>query len=123
MPGCRAEGVAVYPWWVQRPPPGPLPPALAQVADHVLPGRSTVRLQQLVRAPDAARGGGAAWVNASQYAVLVTDLTEAEEERRGARPCPNPDHKLSETTSCEECPQPARPSSNPKANLSEASPT
>jgi len=87
VPRGRAEGVAVYPWWVQRPPPGPLPPALAQVADHVLPGRSTVRLQQLVRAPEPARGGGgAAWVNASQYAVLVTDLTEAEEERRAARP-------------------------------------
>lgn len=63
-----------------------MPPALGQIADHVLLGRSTVRLQQLVRAGAPAggarpRSGATSWVNASQYAVLVTDLTETEEER------------------------------------------
>lgn len=76
-----AEGVAVYPWWVQRPPGGPIPPALGQIADHVLPGRATVRLQQLVRAGDGSLRNRGNWVNAAQYAVLVTDLTETEEER------------------------------------------
>ena len=76
-----AEGVAVYPWWVQRPPGGPIPPPLRQIADHVLPGRATVRLQQLVRAGDGSLRSRGTWVNAAQYAVLVTDLTETEEER------------------------------------------
>ncbi len=76
----------MYPWWVQQPPAGAVPPALGQIADHVLLGRSTVRLQQLVRAGVPAggahpRSGATSWVNASQYAVLVTDLTETEEER------------------------------------------
>lgn len=71
----------MYPWWVQRLPGGPIPPALGQIADHVLPGRATVRLQQLVRAGNGSLRSRGTWVNAAQYAVLVTDLTETEEER------------------------------------------